>query len=58
MKKRKDFSFAQFFRPYKSPQPRRNGEVPKHSKRQGKLAWDSAKHGTYVRSIHGKLKTD
>ena len=56
MKKRKDFSFAQFFRPHKNPQPRRNGEVPKHPKRKGVVVWESWMKGTYVRSIHGELK--
>ena len=57
----KDLSFARFFNPSKSPSggfDARTGQMyfPIHMKRQGRLVWDSAKKGTYVRAIHGELK--
>lgn len=65
MKKTKDFSFARFFNPNKSPKTqiefdtkgrfKRFEYFPKHKKYVGRLVWPASK-GTYVSAIHGELK--
>ena len=58
----KDLSFARFFHPEKSPRTIFNFKegkfdyYPKHTKRRGRIVWDSMKKGTYIRAIHGELK--
>jgi hypothetical protein len=62
MKKRKDYSFAKFFHPEKSPHTIFNpvkgvfDYVAIHQKRMGHVVWDSAKKGTYIFAKHGELK--
>lgn len=51
----KDLSFAKFFNPAKSMGKNRSG-IHQAEKRHGRLVWDSANKGTYVRAIHGELK--
>ncbi len=62
MKTKKDYSFAKFFHPEKSPRtifdPKKGIFVyyAKHAKRAGHIVWDSIKKGTYIRAKHGELK--
>lgn len=64
--KTKDFSFTRFFNPQKSPRtqlhinkdsglPDGFDYFPKHFKQKGKVVWDSARKGTYVKERHGEL---
>lgn len=58
----KDVSFRRFFNPDKSPRTQFNYEkgiydyFPKHSKKRGRMVWNSYQKGTYVRAKHGELK--
>jgi len=62
MKARKDYSFAKFFHPEKSPHTMFNPingvftYVAKHKKHTGHVVWDSMRKGTYVFAKHGELK--
>ena len=68
-RKRKDYSFARFFNPHKSPstlqvefdketKTPKFTHVPKHffDKRMGRIVWNSAIRGTYQKKLHGELK--
>ena len=62
MKARKDYSFAKFFHPEKSPHTIFDyakgvfAYVAKHKKTRGHVAWDSMRKGPYVFAKHGELK--
>ena len=59
----KDYSFSRFFNPQKSPRTQINPVTgtydyfPKHEhkKHRGRVVWNSAVKGTYIRAIHGEL---
>lgn len=61
-RKTKDFSFAKFFNPQKSPRTQLNPEIgkfvyfPKHIKARGVVVWNSFQKGTYVKAEHGYKK--
>ena len=51
----KDYSFSRFFNADKSMSKKGSG-IHQAEKKHGRLVWDSANKGTYVRAIHGELK--
>ena len=54
---KKDFSFARYFNPFKSMSKNGSG-IHRKEKLLGVLAWDSFINGTYIKAIHGELKTN
>jgi hypothetical protein len=51
----KKSNFAGFFNPIKS-MPTNEIGIHLSKKRSGRVVWDSASKGTYVRAIHGELE--